>query len=475
MSKGFVVLAIFWTGLTWAEQVRIRVVNSITGSAIVGADVSLLSESTDQLSGQTGVGGTFEGQTRSGGRFMLMVTRRGYRMTGGGMMGRIVEIKDGAEIKVEMAPLAILTGRILDQYGDPLRRAIVRTEDKLNTPHDGEDLERFAPVHSRYQWPRVGGVLIYPNASRIEDAQPAEAVAGIATRLNDIYLTIVRAVTVSGQIHPPPPPKSFINLERTDHLALHSSPVFAHGFVGVDGSFKMEALPGTYTLTARDSNGKMSKPQTIELRGNIDNLEVELTTAYHISGRFAIDGAEPLDYSKVQLNFLGPQVKVGADGAFEADLGDSRAGYLLQGLPKGWYVKEVVVAGKRIAGRRFQAEPGSTNVLFMLSPRGARVEITVTGSSPLDAAMVVLLPERDAPPDDPESMLIAEPETTGHLVVNGVPPGSYRLFTLDATDWPLLYRPDQLLEKHRDLAPLIRVAEGETKSVVAPVVKIPPE
>jgi hypothetical protein len=317
-------------------------------------------------------------------------------------------------------------------------------------------------------------VLIYPNASRIEDAQQVAAVAGIATRLNDTYLTIARAVMVSGQIHPPPPPKSFINLERTDRLALHSSPVFAHGFVEADGSFKMEALPGTYTLTARDSNRKMSKPQTVELRGNIDNLEVELTTAYHISGRFAIDGTEPLNYSKVQLNFLGPQVKVRADGAFEADLGDSRVGYLLQGLPNGWYVKEVVVAGKRIAGRRFQVELGSTNVLFMLSPHGARVEITVAGSSPLDAAMVVLLPETDASPD-PESMLIAEPETTGHLVVNGVPPGSYRLFTLDATDWPLLYRPDQLLEKHRDLAPLIRVAEGETKNVVAPVVKIPPE
>jgi hypothetical protein len=50
--------------------------------------------------------------------------------------------------------------------------------------------------------------------------------------------------------------------------------------------------------------------------------------------------------------------------------------------------------------------------------------------------------------------------------VHAVPPGSYRVFTLDASNWPLLMRPDLLLEKYRNQAPLITVSEGEEKALV---------
>lgn len=59
--------------------------------------------------------------------------------------------------------------------------------------------------------------------------------------------------------------------------------------------------------------------------------------------------------------------------------------------------------------------------------------------------------------------------------MRAVPPGSYRVFTLDASNCALLMRPGVLLEEYRRLVPLIGVTEGERKEFVLPVVKIQPE
>jgi hypothetical protein len=92
----------------------------------------------------------------------------------------------------------------------------------------------------------------------------------------------------------------------------------------------------------------------------------------------------------------------------------------------------------------------------------------------LQPAIVTLLPETGAAPDV-ESALHAEPNASGKFILAAVPPGSYRVFALDASNWALAMRPDTLLEKYRAVAPLINVSEGERKTFVVPLTKIKPE
>lgn len=67
-------------------------------------------------------------------------------MAGGAVMGTKIEIKAGAEtdVTVEMMPLGVVVSRVVDQYGDPVRHAIVRTEDKMSLPGQDQYYESYA-------------------------------------------------------------------------------------------------------------------------------------------------------------------------------------------------------------------------------------------------------------------------------------------------------------------------------------------
>jgi hypothetical protein len=72
-------------------------------------------------------------------------------------------------------------------------------------------------------------------------------------------------------------------------------------------------------------------------------------------------------------------------------------------------------------------------------------------------------------------MVHVEPDQSGKLVARGVPPGSYRVFALGATNFALAFAPKTLLEKYGKSALLLTVTEGEHKSIVVPLTKIKPE
>jgi len=243
-----------------------------------------------------------------------------------------------------------------------------------------------------------------------------------------------------------------------------------------DGSFKCSVLPGTYLLSASDrKSGKMSPEMTIEVGDkDIPGIELTLDSSYEIAGRIVVDGSASLDYTKLHLSFMGERVKISSDGSFQASAGKT-AQYFLHRVPENWYIKDVTVGGQHLAGRQFELKPGTTDISFVLSPDGASVEATrARGTSIVDVAMVLLLPE-NGPIPDAESLLLLQSDQSGKMIAHGVPPGSYRVFGLDATNWLIATNAKQFMEKYEKSAPLIVVAAGEHKSIVVTPTKISPE
>ncbi len=488
---------------------RIHVVNAVTRKPIAGTDV-VLDQEDGPVWGQTDAEGIFAGRTTPG-RHLLTVRHAGYRLTGPGS-AKTVEVKAEGETDttVEMRPLGILTGRVLDQFGDPVRNAIVRTEDELSAPgqgpyyesyatgttddlgayrlaevppgkhyvaveFDSRDEERAPGANARFRWPRVGGLILYPDATDIAQAQQVEVRDGETIRLIDIHLTVAPSVTIAGHVTPPPSDKrQAVSLRRRLSLALHSSPLVQAGETEADGNFKIEALPGAYVLTASDAKtGRTSKPLMLEAREkNISNLVLELGAAYEVRGRFVVEGNASLDFSQLLLNFGGPMAEIDGSGTFLCTLSEGKGAYMVQELPEGWYIKSVAEGGRQIAGtRQIQVDQGTTDLVFTLSPRGAHIEITLRDKGGLEAQMVALLPDR-GPIPDLESLPVAQRDEEGRFTLPSVPPGSYRVFTLDPSNWVLLLNPAELLEKYRTLAPLIEVSEGDRQTVAIAATKI---
>lgn len=509
ISRG--ILAQTETGSTF----KIHVVNSVTGTPIAAANVVLDDAGDGRAWGRTDSGGLFTGRVQSAGKHLLTVTRRGFQMTGGGMMGTMVDIQPEAEKEttVQMLQLGVLVGSIVDQYGDPVRYAIVRILDKMSVPgqdtyyqslsaattndrgeyrildvepgkhylaaeYSSEREERISASRSRFRWPDLGGFVLFPDATDLAKAQQVDVSSGQVTRVNEMHLNMQRAVSISGRVTPFPEQKAVaLDLHRAGpRLSLN---VFDQGGRSeANGSFTLKALPGTYVLRASDQQtGKMSQEINIEVRDkDLTDIELKLNSGYEINGRVSVDGSGDLDVSALSLNFLGGPVKIGRDGTFHSNLFGNKAHYILQGLPEDWYVKDVLIGGRRVAGGLFEVQQGTTDASIVLSPHGARLEIkTESASNALESAMfVVLLPE-NGPVPDLESVLHAERDQSGPLVVRGVPPGSYRIFALDVTNWAMVMRPDVLMEKYRKSAPLVTLAEGERKSTVVPLTKILPE
>ena len=507
------VISIAITAQTGGYPFRIKIVNSVTGAPIPGANIAIDGASNERVSGRTDAGGLFSGRFPSIGKQMLTATRRGYLMTGGGAMGKLIDIQAGAaenNLTIEMLPLGVIAGRVLDQYGDPVREVIVRDLKNWKVAGQGEYYEgsgaattddrgefRLADVEpgkvyvaaeynddqirrvtqSRLRWPEIGGFVLFPDTTDIGHAEPVEVHPGATTRVNDMHLHIQRAVTVSGHVKPLSGSHAFVNLHRAGvRLGLN---IFAvqGGHVSGDGSFNRTVLPGRYILSASDQNtGKLSREVTIEVHDkDVSNIEIVMDLTYEINGRIVIDGPGVMDFSKVNLNFLGAPAKLAPDGSFHANAFDRKVQYMLQGIPEGWYVKDVTAGGRHLNGTHFEVTPGNNEILVTLSPRGARVEITLPNTGGvLDAADAVLLPE-NGPLPDVENAIHATPQQSGKLIAHSVPPGIYRVFALDATNWVLLFDLKTLMEKYAKSAPLIDVSEGEQKSIVVPLTKIQPE
>jgi hypothetical protein len=490
---------------------EVHVVNSLTNTAIPGANVLLASPGEERASGRTDAAGVFTAHLPSSGKYLLTVTRRGYVMKNGAMGKMLTLTDDESPVTAELNPLGVVTGRLLDQFGDSVRGAIVHIEDQTESPSQerawnsvasaftndlgeyrvtevppGEHSVAFeyqsggaqaavvrnSPLH----WPLIGGVAFYPDTSSIEKSQKITVAAGGITRLNDARISVRPAVTIAGHITPAPtlPENTFVNLESTSKIPLHSSPAVQAQQINAKGEFRYEALPGTYLLSAFDrKTGKVSQPITITAEGPpITGIELSLTSSYEIAGRITIDGREPLDFSKLILNFGGPPVHIESDGTFRTTVPGRHASWHLQNLPAGWYVKRALARGKPVTGDQFDVEAGASDFVLSISPGGARIQVVVRSpGSMAEGVFVVLIPD-GGESLDPEMLPNNHGTTSEPIEFNSLPPGTYRVFALDGASWLMMMRPDILMSQYRYSAPAVSVAEGESKTVAAPLLRI---
>jgi CBS domain-containing protein len=403
---------------TGTSSIHGRVIDTLSGKPIEGAEVRLIDTTVEQekkaIGGRTVTTRSFtrSGKTLTGrdgtytfdgiraGAYRLLVTHRMYLlscMAPAALRGQCDVITVDADQRVadanmSLTPGGIIRGRVLDKDGQPLEGGLVKAEvdqalQGANSATTGADgrfeitsvpagqlLIRVDPPGSGPAWHRT---MYYPGVHSRDQAHPVTTEIGgtveIELRLRDIPVATIRA-TLSG-------PEGFrvqkMTLINPDTRMLINMKVY-------DGVASVSDLDeGRYAIavTAAAGSDTLAAYQLIIVGAGDYDVPMPLEPAATVTGRIVVDrgGVPPVDGLTVEapwvndnlkLDLTGPEsTSVAPDGSFTMHGLFGRRQFQLFGLSDEWRVT-AVRAGRADVTSGIDLAPGSsTDITVVVSRR----------------------------------------------------------------------------------------------------------
>ncbi len=476
------------------------------------------------------------------GEYTLVARRSGYVEQAFGQVttrapGRRVAVAEGASIGPLDFPMqrgGVITGRVVDDGGEPAERVSVRAvlrrrvfgQNRLQITayaDNTDDLGHYrlfglppgeyvvvAEPGGERRGPFMGGRGIQgvevdtiptygPGTVNPAEALDVRVEPGLESAM-DVQLVAARVATVRGKVlSAGGDPIAFgmvrLQLEGGESVGMGRGTPITGGQFQIDG-----VAPGTYTVAVETmirggSNGPDSRgeaaTQTIAVEG--EDVVVTLTTSPGsvVRGRIAVEGdASGLAGRELRLaanssGGAGPgqafpaRGRVASDQSFEIAGLHGEQGFTVQGLPEGWWVKDIRIEGQSaLSGFDFGHGRTFTGVEIVLSSRptglSGRVALP-TGATAADYAVILFSEEEDewerALPGQGPGARLVRPGLDGAFTLQPVRPGSYYVLALPAeqADVQALTDPDQLREL-AGRARTIDVKEGQISPVTLTLV-----
>jgi len=476
------------------------VVNAVSGQPVAGARVTLASieRRGQRLSAIGGDDGRFAFTSLPRGQYELAGQRSG--LLPGRPSGAIVTGpgQDTESILLRLPPPAIISGKVVDDSGEPVAQALVEllgsriidgrrqlVKDSFKRTDDiGE--YRFAPLPAGNYYLVVSGLPWYTkfNETLAESAPRSMTHAGYGVRYHPnvgdpaaaepLVLQAGQEATSNFTLLPVPASPVYVHCEQEESLTKQYTLTTA-GLMGNAVSVRQGGetgdlynlwgiLPGHYTLRAEAADGSRTwyGATEFDVAATDTDVDVTLQQAPSLSGMVVVDGGGSLP---AQLTVLlrdetgrGVALAMGADGRFSTPV-----------IAPGRY--RVTIAGAdECYLRNREAEildvPAGAAVRLNLSMAkgGGRIAGTVDRDGHLLAgALVVLSPANRA----------VESNSDGSYEFRGLPPGEYALFAVeDGSDLeyanPAVIRPYLPGAKKVQVPP--DVAHALLRAVPAPLV-----
>lgn len=509
-----------------------RVTSLDTGRPIRRAVVRALSpELRDGKSVSTDPDGRWELRELPAGRFTIHVTKGGYVSLSYGQLrpfeqGKQVDVAEGQVIEkldVALPRGSAVTGRVVDEFGDPVTNARVaplryrftggqRRLVPTGTSDTTDDLGQFRlhglspgdyyisaqPIGFTFvgtSLDRTGyGQTFYPGTLNAAEATRVTLAVGQEAHNIVISLAPTRVATLSGTAMSSsgkPVPAGMIMLRDISA----AGPFITMPAIVRDGAWSVGGVPpGTYTLTLQHvpaleqiamtgSTAGVSAAESVSEQITVtgeDMRGISLVTSpgATVRGHIRFDGAAPPATASgavqsydtgdpLAVMFAGGPVK--SDWSFELRGLSGRRILRPIGLPAGWILKSVSVDGSEITdtGMDFRNGQEISDVEIVVTRSAAEISGNVQNAkgTPLTDYVVVLFPpETERWGWQSRFVRVARPDQTGRFVITGLPPASYLAVALDYIE-PGEESNPEFLEGLKGLGTSVRVSAGEKKAV----------
>jgi hypothetical protein len=510
------------------------VVNHATGQPLSGVHVRLMtgdfgSRGVEQAYGAiSDKAGHFSVAGMKPGLYLVMLERAGFVQTQppGLMPFATVPLKPGQNLtghKLEMNPRAMILGRVVDEYGDPVPGIAVQVQPvppdrepggffgRWGNPTDDRGEFRILTAPGKYYLQaspdrldnccepeiRADGsnsapyvATYYPSAAdaksaAIVQAAPGQDVAGIEIHLRR-GAPAVHALTVAGLVTGLPEGASAsVTLrfgESSDKLYNARSTQTAP-----DGKFSFTGLqPASYNVSAQYSPGKSGlQSQIVSLQlDNSDQTDVQLNlrAGEELSGTLEIAGDSPPGASAekhtVRLEPADPSYGWGAEatpgeagqsGAFRVtNVAAGRFRVEVEPLPDNAFIKSIALDGIAVPDSILDFSRGvnGSRLKITVSLNGAQISGKILGhdGEPLALPLaLVMLWKSEKEVEKEVDVADADRVSHGEYTIKALRPGKYRLAAIDTLEIGDAAPGDwdDALKAFRTAAPEIEVKEGD--------------
>jgi protocatechuate 3,4-dioxygenase beta subunit len=413
------------------------------------------------------------------GLYRLIVERPGFsRQELGakrpGQPGTPIGIAPGEkrkDVDLRLSPQGVVTGRVLDEDGDPvpmalvslMRRGYVHGRKQLTpsgqtaSTNDLGEYRLFGLAPGRYyltasyrpvSFEQAASaedaypLMYYPGATSPEGAASVEVTAGSTLRGVDIRFQKMHAVHIGGRALDgttnDPAGGAIVMLTPRAEGALNTAGQKISRTFRNQGLFEFNGVtPGSYILTAHlNNNQQLSARTPVEVgQSDIDNLTLTLTPGGEIPGVVKMEGGTG-DVPKglvIQLEPTSeadsPSTPLKNDGSFRLQHVQAETyAVRVYGLPETTYVKGVRFGEADAPDSGLDFSRGFTpgELVIALAPTAAHVDGTVLDDQgqPFAGARVVIALEKGR-------SLVVPTDLSGRFTAGGLAPGNYRAWAFD--------------------------------------------
>lgn len=503
------------------------VVNALTGEPLKKVHLTLRpleQQNAIPYGANTDAAGHFLMDELDPGRYSFSASRNGFMTQSyspDGSMRRAtpLTLAKGQELKqlvFKLAPQAVVSGRVLDEDGEPLadisvepmiflyqrgRRQLTSIAGTSTNELGEFRLHNLSPgkyIFSASRYPRntwggqerivgsaqaippadEGYVITYhPNAINPSNATQVEITPGAQISGIDITLARPHTVTVKGHLNLPAGKSdrnASLSLIPRDNV---DQAVPAATSVDTRGNFEMRGVPsGSYWLRANyDAGGKFFSARTPVEVGNSNMEGIELTLQRpldrEVVGHIVVEDNAQFQGAVVRFEQKGRLASVG--GEVKNDLtfkipNLARESYdvSLFGLPPNFYLKSIR------AGQQDMTETGvdltegvPEDLTITVSPNGGMIEGSVQNAKgePASDVLVTLIPDASH-----RSILwlfkTAETDQNGHFTIRGVRPGEYKIFAWEMVESGAYQDPD-FLKSYESVGETVSIKESTHETV----------
>jgi carboxypeptidase family protein len=512
------------TPATGTSVIRGRVLDASTGAPLRKASVRIFGpQIRENRSAVTDLEGRYEFTDLPAGQFNLNATKPGYvdfgyGQTTPGEMGKTLKVGDKQvveKIDFTLPRGAVITGRVLDEFGEPMadvQVSVLRNQFTASGPRP-VNAGRFATTNDigefrvfgigpgqyllaasyRGQMMSVGpvsgdtsgyAVTYYPGTANIADAQ--RLTIGLGGSVSDVTVMLVatRTARVSGiVVDGQGRPVKQGSVMLVPHSQAFGGPMGGGGMIRPDGTFTINSVaPGDYTLRGMLPGQPGAPPDTamanISVNGvDLTDVRLEPVKPISVSGQVLLDPAAARSFKPETMRLNAPPSEPGPlfgpmpppaairdDFTFEFKASAGPSVVRLSG-PAGWMIKSVSLNGADVTDGITFRDEDVTGLEVELTNKVPDLSGQVTngnGDAVLDYYAIAFPQDQNlwsAP--GPGRTGMTRPDDQGRYRFRTLRPGNYYVVAVEHVQTGEWMDP-AFLESVRSRATRVTLNEGDT-------------